>query len=279
MYSNRKQGFTLIELLVVIAIIAILAAILFPVFAQARARARQASCLSNVKQLTLGLMMYSDDYNDTFPRVSCIQGKILYPDYGPWPATVGAWFLSVEPYVKNRRMFSCPGASFKGCCSVQGWGSIENAPSSDPNVVYWQNIMKGWDTNANPIQYGYNSSLGNGCCGDQQPPLPTQSAIQDPSKTLLICDASGPVANVNNIGNPEMCGVLARGDECWAVSQVPGSANSFIRDSSAYTRHNDGSNVGYADGHSKWKKLRHAVWPGTTNPRWPLGDDVTYCPF
>src|ERR1044071_10430486 len=67
MLSRKKSGFTLIELLVVIAIIAILAAILFPVFAQARAKARAASCLSNVKQRTMGVLMYAQDYDESFP--------------------------------------------------------------------------------------------------------------------------------------------------------------------------------------------------------------------
>jgi prepilin-type N-terminal cleavage/methylation domain-containing protein len=64
---HRSRGFTLIELLVVIAIIAILAAILFPVFAQAREKARQASCLSNAKQMSTAVMMYAQDYDETFP--------------------------------------------------------------------------------------------------------------------------------------------------------------------------------------------------------------------
>lgn len=66
----RRKGFTLIELLVVIAIIAILAAILFPVFAKAREKARQASCLSNIKQLSLGVVMYTEDYDQTYPPAS-----------------------------------------------------------------------------------------------------------------------------------------------------------------------------------------------------------------
>jgi len=97
---TAPRGFTLIELLVVIAIIAILAAILFPVFAQAREKARQASCLSNGKQMALGLTMYAQDYDETFPRV-------WTANFGP---TGGArdWKDDIQPYVKNRDVFKCP---------------------------------------------------------------------------------------------------------------------------------------------------------------------------
>src|SRR5262245_11941185 len=89
---NRSQkGFTLIELLVVIAIIAILAAILFPVFAQARAKARQATCLSNLKQLSTAFMMYVQDYDETYPPT----------DYDmPGPVRV-TWPQYIDPYIKG----------------------------------------------------------------------------------------------------------------------------------------------------------------------------------
>ncbi|NSW58178.1 MAG: DUF1559 domain-containing protein [Armatimonadetes bacterium] len=103
-----RRGFTLIELLVVIAIIAILAAILFPVFARAREKARQTSCLSNVKQLGLGAMMYCQDYDE-----------MLFPRYQPisvYPAPANAvWWLPrpgytslLDPYVKNTQIGRCP---------------------------------------------------------------------------------------------------------------------------------------------------------------------------
>src|SRR4051812_47090369 len=86
---RQQRGFTLIELLVVIAIIAILAAILFPVFAQAREKARAATCLSNCKQIALGASMYVQDYDETFPK-----------GWQGWPAAV-YWFTVIDPYIKN----------------------------------------------------------------------------------------------------------------------------------------------------------------------------------
>jgi len=94
MLCTNRRGFTLIELLVVIAIIAILAAILFPVFARARAKARQTQCLSNVKQIDLALMMYAQDYDETYPRVNHTTGY--------------DWWQPLYPYVKNSQMFRTP---------------------------------------------------------------------------------------------------------------------------------------------------------------------------
>ncbi len=93
----ERHGFTLIELLVVIAIIAILAAILFPVFARAREKARQSSCLSNVKQLALGHMMYAQDYDE------CI---VMTTHMG----TANLWQGLIMPYVKNVQIYNCPSA-------------------------------------------------------------------------------------------------------------------------------------------------------------------------
>ena len=116
---SRHRGFTLIELLVVIAIIAILAAILFPVFAKAREKARQSSCLSNVKQILLGVLSYSQDYDEMLP--------FGQNDSGPATgATVwGTWQDSIMPYCKNSQMFVCP-SNKTGTYKNGGYGMPHN---------------------------------------------------------------------------------------------------------------------------------------------------------
>ncbi|HAZ64219.1 MAG TPA: hypothetical protein DCZ72_11510 [Armatimonadetes bacterium] len=104
----RRRGFTLIELLVVIAIIAILAAILFPVFAKAREKARQASCSSNEKQIALAIMQYSQDYDEMYPR-----------GYTTPPAR--DWKSDCEPYIKNTQVFRCPSVPAQGSGYGYSW--------------------------------------------------------------------------------------------------------------------------------------------------------------
>ena len=108
--SNRR-GFTLIELLVVIAIIAILAAILFPVFARAREKARQTTCTSNLKQLALGLMMYAQDYDEKFPGENLAHYPGSTATAYPQDACCverDIWFEITQPYIKNRQVGICP---------------------------------------------------------------------------------------------------------------------------------------------------------------------------
>src|SRR5688572_3938171 len=115
--SRFRPGFTLIELLVVIAIIAILAAILFPVFAQAREKARSISCLSNMRQVGMGLYMYVQDYDETYPRNDdCLPGtnNPVVPSasgcFGPYGNRINhyKWWWWVHPYTKNVDIFFCP---------------------------------------------------------------------------------------------------------------------------------------------------------------------------
>ena len=159
--QTRRSGFTLIELLVVIAIIAILAAILFPVFAKAREKARQTSCLSNLKQLGTGFLMYVQDYDETFPPA---YHSHPWPDPYPicpmWDITVDTSTFAevgpgvIEPYMKNGQIRQCP--SFK---------------------------QQAGDTAR--TGYAYNTQyLG----------VPTGPAalgsVQDPSGTVMLCDSA-----------------------------------------------------------------------------------------
>lgn len=118
-------GFTLVELLVVIAIIAILAAILFPVFARARENARRASCTSNLKQIGLGLQMYIQDYDGRVPI--CADNTTLTPD-DDW----GYWWITLFKYTKNDQVFICP--SWHSTSTPSGLLSYEIPP--DPNVPF-----------------------------------------------------------------------------------------------------------------------------------------------
>ena len=164
---RRDRGFTLIELLVVIAIIAILAAILFPVFARAREKARQASCQSNQKQIMLGLLMYAADYDG---RIMGVRQGATDPNYG---GACGAqpgdrrymWRLVLQPYVKNSQLFICPSIDgrsenngtnrfdlaessygvnnrFCGCCGIRRWAKLDNITEPAQQIVLtdWLNV-------------------------------------------------------------------------------------------------------------------------------------------
>ncbi|MFQ6131971.1 MAG: prepilin-type N-terminal cleavage/methylation domain-containing protein [Armatimonadota bacterium] len=105
--TSKRAGFTLIELLVVIAIIAILASILFPVFSRARAKARQAACISNEKQLVLACLMYAEDYEEVLPPADSGGGAGWWGTHGSG-ITNFIWADSIFPYTRNHEIELCP---------------------------------------------------------------------------------------------------------------------------------------------------------------------------
>jgi len=123
----RRHGFTLIELLVVIAIIAILAGIIFPVFAKARAKARQATCMSNLRQLATAIDLYASDWDETYPGAtnglagsSTYGGWVWYPAFGP--PTAGYFDVkrgALFTYTKNASIYSCPSDPSDSGCSYE----------------------------------------------------------------------------------------------------------------------------------------------------------------
>jgi prepilin-type N-terminal cleavage/methylation domain-containing protein/prepilin-type processing-associated H-X9-DG protein len=121
--KTMRHGFTLIELLVVIAIIAILAAILFPVFARARENARRASCQSNLKQIGLGIMQYTQDYDEKYPHRS---------------NAIASWRQIVQPYIKSTQLFRCPSntnSDLTADAAVNGYPEIKRSYAINPHVA------------------------------------------------------------------------------------------------------------------------------------------------
>jgi prepilin-type N-terminal cleavage/methylation domain-containing protein/prepilin-type processing-associated H-X9-DG protein len=251
--STRKRtvpGFTLIELLVVIAIIAILAAILFPVFAQAREAARKTSCLSNMKQLGLGLYMYTQDYDETWPRNDdCVNGGTKAVDGAPATA-IGCngpygdrvnhykWWYWTYPYVKNTDILFCPSRTR----DPQSW--TEDAEVDDAGYGLNLSVTGSLNTYNSHTQAGAfrNSFTGGGLAG-----------LNVPADTLLLLETKLPVVGAYNYpwnSTVETSYPLAT-REYWRQILKPDGTNVDRK----AAPHMDGFNIAYCDGHAKWMKV------------------------
>jgi prepilin-type N-terminal cleavage/methylation domain-containing protein/prepilin-type processing-associated H-X9-DG protein len=184
---ESKNGFTLIELLVVIAIIAILAAILFPVFARARENARRASCQSNLKQIGLGFAQYTQDYDERLPQYET--------------GTNVGWGTSVQPYVKSWQLFHCPSVSSNGGVGI--------------------------------TNYAYNACLGatSAACDNPGAGGRSLAAVENSALSVMLLDTAEVYANASETGGTTV------------------GLATFTQDS---TRHLNGQNYAFVDGHVKW---------------------------
>ncbi len=266
---QRRNAFTLIELLVVIAIIAILAAILFPVFAQAREKARAISCLSNMNQLGLSMQMYVQDYDETFPYWNW--GNSWQYGSGPGKNNVSSfWSNAIYPYVKSAGVYNCP-------------------DNNDQSTLQ-QTEFFGW-LSGNVVNDGVPQALANaplGIIGNQTllegdwsgfAPV-TDAALTVPAQTFILADGT-PTGESGYFGqsqwqpdptnpnDPRHKTIIAR--VAWAncfyngPSNMCGGSQDDSGDFGPYTaaqlaqfqtqaRHSGGENIDYADGHSKWSR-------------------------
>jgi len=211
-FLPKSRGFTLIELLVVIAIIAILAAILFPVFAQARAAARKTTCLSNTKQVGLAVLMYVQDYDESFPLLFVPEDATCQPqDYSNFVCTTAAWQNLVQPYTKNWGINICPEDIMNNSDPTQSLDPFMNygmPPLSGPDgVQYFEDTYYAFRPAGAANQVAWQGIAGvfndNGW-SEGQPFQPDTKYINTPSLTLSAVGAPASMTLVSDAGAPDM---------------------------------------------------------------------------
>ena len=238
---SEHTAFTLIELLVVIAIIAILAAILFPVFAQAREKARQAACMSNLKQIGLGFLQYMQDYDETYlfePTATGAgsgAGLRTFPDANGYQHAFAGplrWPGRVQSYVKNQNIFQCP--------------------SSQPSTTTV--------TETNLVGYWGNGALFSTASFEGVP----VSAVTQPSNVIMLYDNIAKLNENRLVFRP-----------FWDTGSTParywdgGSFDTLTAGNYRNGPHNDVLNALWADGHVKSIKNRYLKDVTMTNRVWP----------
>ncbi|HZT43897.1 MAG TPA: prepilin-type N-terminal cleavage/methylation domain-containing protein [Chthonomonadaceae bacterium] len=266
---ESRAGFTLIELLVVIAIIAILAAILFPVFAQARGKARQITGTSNIKQVALSILMYSQDYDEKWPRTGyggvCAGGS---GDDGTIPPGTcnqygsSDWQNTTAPYVKNTGLYTSPGDASQE--SIGWWGDFVN-PDGEFSLLMndlLAHTVPSITINGDTFADTYNQhKFADGG---------SQAAVNAPSDCILLAEGHGGWVKGQGLPdpNPDASGVVenpipgAPTENKWHKEQsISGNFTPFLTGTnynnfppffSGLPMYFQGNNFAFCDGHAKW---------------------------
>jgi prepilin-type N-terminal cleavage/methylation domain-containing protein/prepilin-type processing-associated H-X9-DG protein len=257
---RRRHAFTLIELLVVIAIIAILAAILFPVFAQAKLAAKKAASLSNIKQIAMASLMYGNDYDDTFPLF--MNGTYANARGGNAPDhTTDTWVWIIQPYIKSLQLMVDPGRGdsrgYFGGGTLAWWGNQNVFPMYGLNYIFMSPFLVD----------------GSGACNYAEGRSGTQAT--DPAQTVFFVNSrvfsEGTTRGFFGANAPGMWEWIApHPTYCIFWDETPcggdwcGSPNSSVKSTASTSmNYQNGTTVSWVDGHAKYMTDR-ALAAGTT---------------
>lgn len=301
--KRTQKAFTLIELLVVIAIIAILAAILFPVFAQAREKARGVSCLSNTKQVALGILQYVQDYDEQMPisnyDIAGTSSPIQDHPWGNQQYIEFGWDRGIFPYVKSTAVFKCPSG-------LQG----DDSQAGLDGFNYWRTGAVQYAANMRLVGFPNATNGGNFSVNNAKPLK--LAGMSWPSVTILLRDTSSSASvgaegderggwgwdnghnpMLNGNGSLADLGTMGSGGDWDDNKSIP--ANDAQRDALCHQgnkndyvtwqggsiaplrRHTGGGNYAFADGHAKWASgdASCIVWDARQNRS---GNTMTYFP-
>lgn len=239
--SDPGVGFTLIELLVVIAIIAILAAILFPVFAQARAKARQTACVSNQRQIGVGILAYAQDYDETLPISN-------YPD--PTGTNNTGWQYMVDPYVRANFPVKIVDSAGKSLSIYYCPDFTDTSASARPSSSY----------NTNRTFFG---SLDTNLSAANRGPAASLAALTIPGQDVFLAESNGGCVWTEGADDPASYAALG--------GTLKSCTNSYLI---GRTRHGGGANYLLGDGHVKWYKAPSPSYTLSGSTYTPVRSDL-----